>query len=182
MLSITADHALRAVLLLARIPADHAMRADTVADAIGAPRNYLAKTLNALAKAGIVRSARGPFGGFSLAIAPTELTVAQVTQIFDERPRTGVCLLGKRPCDASNPCAAHGKWTTITESALRAIETTTVAELLGEATPVTSDGAIVESRPRVGARHASPTPPSSSVHAPIGHTNGRAGQVAVASS
>ncbi len=151
MLSITADHALRAVLLLARIPSDHSMRADTVAEAIGAPRNYLAKTLNALAKAGIVRSARGPFGGFSLAISPRELTVAQVTQIFDERPRTGVCLLGKRPCDANSPCAAHATWTAITESALAASERTTIAELLGEGRAGATDGMVIESRPRVGA-------------------------------
>lgn len=159
MLSITADHALRAVLLLARIPADHAMRADTVAEVIGAPRNYLAKTLNALAKAGIVRSARGPFGGFSLAIPPTELTVAQVTQIFDERPRTGICLLGKRPCDAANPCAAHNTWTAITESALDAIERTTIAELLGEARPDVGQPLVLDSRPRVAARRNKPETP-----------------------
>ena len=122
MLSITADHALRAVLLLARIPADHAMRADAIAESIGAPRNYLAKTLNALAKAGIVRSSRGPFGGFSLAMSPRELTIARVTQLFDERPRTGACLLKKSRCDADNPCSAHNTWTAITASALHAIE------------------------------------------------------------
>jgi Rrf2 family protein len=153
MLSITADHALRAVLLLARIPADHAIRADTVAEAIGAPRNYLAKTLNALAKAGIVRSARGPFGGFSLAIPAADLTVAQVTQIFDARPRTGVCLLGKRACDSASPCTAHNTWTAITESALSAIERTTIAELLGEGR-IDGVATPVDSRPRVVARPA----------------------------
>ncbi len=152
MLSITADHALRAVLLLARIPADHALRADAIAEAIGAPRNYLAKTLNALAKSGIVRSARGPFGGFSLAIAPRDLTVARVTQLFDARPRTGVCLLSRRACDALNPCSAHTKWTTITESSLHAIETTTIAELLGEATVDGLDPRDLPSRPRISTR------------------------------
>ncbi|MEQ1693575.1 MAG: Rrf2 family transcriptional regulator [Gemmatimonas sp.] len=150
MLSITADHALRAVLMLARIPADHSMRADAVAEAIGAPRNYLAKTLNALAKAGIVHSARGPSGGFALAVSPRDLTVARVTQLFDERPRTGMCLLSKKACDALSPCAAHQTWTAITASALQAIETTTIADLLGESTvgvAVTS-----QSRPRLRPR------------------------------
>lgn len=150
MLSITADHALRAVLMLARIPADHSMRADAVAEAIGAPRNYLAKTLNALAKAGIVHSARGPSGGFALAVSPRDLTVARVTQLFDERPRTGMCLLSKKACDALNPCAAHTTWTAITASALLAIETTTISDLLGEST---FDVAMTsQSRPRLRAR------------------------------
>jgi len=152
MLSITADHALRAVLLLARIPIDHSMRADAVAEAIGAPRNYLAKTLNALAKAGIVRSARGPMGGFSLAISPRELTIAQVTQLFDERPRTGQCLLSKNACDPNNPCAAHVKWTAMNQAALHGIENTTIAELLGEECCDKRNTLSIQSRPRVSAR------------------------------
>ena len=54
MLSNTADYALRAILVLARAssePRATALRADEIARAIGAPRNYLATTLNALAKA-----------------------------------------------------------------------------------------------------------------------------------
>src|SRR6188472_967408 len=116
MLSITADHALRAVLFLARIPADHSMRADAIAEAIGAPRNYLAKTLNALAKAGVLHSSRGPFGGFSLAIPASELTVARVTQLFDERPRNGLCLLHRDACEAGSPCGTHEKWEAIVDA------------------------------------------------------------------
>lgn len=156
MLSITADHALRAVLLLARIPADHAMRADAIAESIGAPRNYLAKTLNALAKAGIVRSSRGPFGGFSLAVSPRELTIARVTQLFDERPRTGACLLKKTRCDADNPCAAHNTWTAITASALHAIEHTTISQLLGDASVVVADSGLSHARPWLRTRRETP--------------------------
>jgi Rrf2 family protein len=151
MLSITADHALRAVLFLARIPADHSMRADAIAEAIGAPRNYLAKTLNALAKAGVLHSSRGPFGGFSLAFPASELTVARVTQLFDERPRTGQCLVHRKSCDPDNPCVAHEKWAAITAAALHGIENTTIAELLGAGTALV-DTISIQSRPRVSGR------------------------------
>ena len=66
MLSATADHALRATLVLARHASGTRLRATAIADAVGAPRNYMAKTLNQLAKAGIVSSSRGPLGGFLL--------------------------------------------------------------------------------------------------------------------
>lgn len=140
------------------------MRADAIAEAIGAPRNYLAKTLNALAKSGVVRSSRGPFGGFSLAIDPAVLTVARVTQIFDERPRTGHCLLSKARCDADNPCAAHVKWTAITASALSAIETTTVEELLGGAT-TPADMAPSHARPWLSARKRAAIVPDETLRA-----------------
>ena len=150
MLSITADHALRAVLFLARIPADHSMRADAIAEAIAAPRNYLAKTLNALAKAGVLHSSRGPFGGFSLAIPACDLTVARVTRLFDERPRTGQCLVHRHECDA-NPCVTHEKWEAITASAMHGIEHTTIAELLGSGVDL-MDSMSIQSRPRVSGR------------------------------
>ena len=78
MLSATAEHAVRAVLLLARHDGHKALSADAIAAELGAPRNYLAKTLNALAKAGVVHSARGAAGGFTLAVPATELTLARI--------------------------------------------------------------------------------------------------------
>ena len=150
MLSITADHALRAVLFLARIPADHSMRADAIAEAIGAPRNYLAKTLNALAKAGVLHSSRGPLGGFSLAIPASELTVARVTQLFDERPRTGQCLVHRHECE-TEPCVTREKWEAITSAAMHGIENTTIADLLGDGA-VLMDSRAIQSRPRVSGR------------------------------
>ena len=130
MLSATADHAIRAVLVIAQQHGRRAVRADEVADATGAPRNYLAKTLNALVKAGILTSARGPQGGFALAVGPDTLTVADVVDCFDEpRPRPR-CLLGTSPCDPARPCAAHHAWTAITAARRAPLATTTLADLL----------------------------------------------------
>lgn len=130
MLSSTADYALRAILVLARAYQGRPLRAEEIARATAAPTNYLAKTLNALAKAGIVNSARGPQGGFTLAIAPSALSLARVIDCFDEqRPRTR-CLLGTAPCDPLTPCAAHSRWTAIVAARRAPLATTTVAALL----------------------------------------------------
>lgn len=130
MLSSTSDYALRAILVLAREYEGHPVPADEIARATGAPRNYLAKTLNALAKAGIVTSARGPQGGFALAIAPDVLTISQVIDCFDE-PRAHLrCLLGAVPCDALNPCKAHQRWAAITAARRAPLVTTSIADLL----------------------------------------------------
>lgn len=130
MLSATSDHAIRAILVLAREYGQQPVRADEIADAIGAPRNYLAKTLNALAKEGLVTSARGPLGGFTLAVAPDQLTLARVIDCFDEpRPHTR-CMLGNTPCDPQRPCVVHDRWTDITLARRAPLRTTTVAQLL----------------------------------------------------
>lgn len=130
MLSSTSDYALRAILLLARRSAERPVRADEIARDTGAPPNYLAKTMNALAKAGIVSSARGPLGGFTLAIPANELTVARIVECFDEPHIHARCLLGTTPCDPNHPCTAHRRWTEVLAVRRDAYADTTVADLI----------------------------------------------------
>ena len=128
MLSATSDHALRALLVLAR--ARRVMRADEIAKATGAPQNYMAKTLNALARAGIVASARGPAGGFALAVPAASLTLARVVDLFDTPRAQTRCMLGTVPCDPAHPCAAHDCWTRVMRARREPLLSTTVADLL----------------------------------------------------
>lgn len=131
MLSQTSEYALRAVLVLAGRYGIGSLSAEEIADATGSPRNYLAKTLNLLVKEGILTSSRGPQGGFSLAISPENLSLADVIDCFDEQRAHSRCLLGNKPCDADNPCNAHAMWVSITASRREPLASTTVSELLG---------------------------------------------------
>ena len=131
MLSSTSDYALRAILILAQATDGRPLRADEIARATGSPANYLAKTLNSLAKAGLVTSSRGPFGGFVLAVPAAELSLARIVDCFDEqRPQTR-CLLGNVACDLNKPCTAHHRWTAVKAARRAALADTTVADLLG---------------------------------------------------
>jgi Rrf2 family protein len=121
--------------MLARSYGLRPVRADEIAAATGAPRNYLAKTLNAMAKAGLVSSARGPQGGFVLAVAPEALPIARIVDLFDEPRPHGVCLLGARACDPTRPCAAHHRWMAITAARRAPLATTMVADLLTDDIP-----------------------------------------------
>ena len=135
MLSSTSDYALRAILVLAQATDGRPLRADQIARATGSPANYLAKTLNALAKAGLVNSTRGPFGGFVLAIPAAELSLARIIDCFDEpRPQTR-CLLGSAPCDPRRPCTAHERWTAVKATRRAALANTTVADLVVSTAP-----------------------------------------------
>lgn len=139
MLSQTSEHAVRAVLYLAQRAQGESVPADVIADALGAPRNYLAKTLNALAKAGIVASMRGPTGGFRLAVSADGLTLEEVIRPFDEARARRVCLLGGKPCCDEAPCAAHFRWKAVNEDVWAPLRRTTVADLLALKTIDTSD-------------------------------------------
>lgn len=131
ILSRTAEYALRALLVLARNGSGRPLTADVIAEMTGTPANYLGKTLYALMKAGILRSTRGPSGGFTLATDPAGLTIAQVVDVFSEPIGAPRCLLGTGLCDSSRPCDAHFQWKRVTNAAREPLRTTTVADLLG---------------------------------------------------
>lgn len=134
MITRTAEYALRALLVLARAESSRFLTADHIAEVTGTPRNYMSKTLYALAKGGLVRSTRGPSGGFALARPASEISVADVARIFAEPPRTQRCLLGTGACNPAAPCAAHHRWTTVRNAAQTALAATTVADLLSDVT------------------------------------------------
>jgi Rrf2 family transcriptional regulator, iron-sulfur cluster assembly transcription factor len=135
MLNQTTEHAIRALLYLAQRPAGESVAAERIAAGLGAPANYLAKTLNALVKQGLVASSRGPAGGFRLRRAAHQITLTQVVEIFGEARPQPVCLLGDRPCRSEAPCAAHARWESINVEMRRPLDDTTLADLLAQPHP-----------------------------------------------
>lgn len=132
LLSQTAEHALRAVLYLARHRAKGLVPASEIARALGAPRNYLSKTLQRLAQRGLLRSARGPKGGFELLVDPEAISASQILDAVGESADSlATCLLGDLPCDPSDPCEVHVRWNVLVEQVLRPLELTSMADLLG---------------------------------------------------
>lgn len=108
------------------------MPAAGIAAALGTPPNYTAKTLRRLAVKGLLRSVRGPQGGFALSLEPSEVSVARLVDAVDESgDRPDVCLLGDGPCDESRPCEAHRRWTEVQDRTNRLLERITLADLLG---------------------------------------------------
>ena len=142
LLSQTAEHALRAVLYLARHGARRLVPATEIAEALGAPHNYLSKTLRRLAQRGLLRSVRGPNGGFGLLVHPASLSPSRVLEAVGEWGESlPTCLVADRPCDPDDPCEVHTRWTTLVEQVLRPLEETSMADLLGgdfEAAPTSN--------------------------------------------
>ena len=133
MLSNTSEYALRAVIYLGEREGDGTIRVDEVAEALDVPKNYLSKILHSLVKQKVLRSLRGPRGGFELARPATEVTLYDVVSPFDDIEARRTCLLGRKECSDTNPCAIHGHWREVATRVATFFRETTVAEVVSSA-------------------------------------------------
>ncbi len=82
-ISAKVDYAVRAVIELAANSDGGPVRAEQVATSQDIPLNFLENILGELRHAGIVRSQRGPEGGFRLAKAADQVTIADVIRAVE---------------------------------------------------------------------------------------------------
>jgi Rrf2 family protein len=130
-ISGTSQYAIRAVVYVATAGKEVPVQVGPIAEALGVPQNYLSKTLHQLARVGVLRSVRGPRGGFQLAVPPDRLTLARVVAPFDEVGQRH-CLLGRPQCGDRYPCPAHARWVSVSESLQTFFRDTTVADLMAD--------------------------------------------------
>ena len=130
-ISARADYAVRAVVLLARWGKDDALSADTIARECDIPGKFLEAIMTNLRRAGIVMSQRGAGGGFRLALAADDLSVADVIRAV-EGPL--VYVRDARPSEmeyADNADAAVmvDLWVALRAGVRAVLETTTIQDL-----------------------------------------------------
>lgn len=128
MFSQTVEYALRATLFVARSH-PRPLPVGDIADAVQAPRGYLAKILSELARTGVLESSRGPGGGFRLSRQPADVVLADVVSAIDGTEERR-CLLGHGRCGENPSCTAHSRWAPIANEMDAFFGKTTLADLL----------------------------------------------------
>ncbi|MEJ2313499.1 MAG: Rrf2 family transcriptional regulator [Nitrospirota bacterium] len=111
MMQITrqADYAIRCVYYLSGKPGGVTM-IEEIAREMSIPQSFLAKILQKLAKAGIVKSQRGARGGFGLAREPRQISLYDVLVAVEGPIAVNVCAIDKKLCDVSSQCKIHPVW------------------------------------------------------------------------
>ena len=130
MISKTGLHAIHAICALARTQDGEWVGTRTLAEEIGAPKNYLGKLLQTLARQGLVESQKGLGGGFRLALNASSITLMDVVERIDQVERWSQCFLGLPQCSSDNPCAVHDKWGEMRDGYLSLLRNTSIADLL----------------------------------------------------
>jgi Rrf2 family protein len=124
-----ADYAVRAVIELADSSQSSPRKVDDVARAQEIPVSFLENILTQLRSSGVVRSQRGPEGGYWLARPPEEVDLASVIRAV-EGPLVGV--RGQRPEEIEYTGSAEALqqvWVALRANLRKVLENVTVADV-----------------------------------------------------
>lgn len=110
-LSNTCKAAIKSVIYLAsQYSSDNNATIKTIATAVGENEHTIGKLLQTLVKQGIIKSSKGPSGGFYLSETQYIAPIINVVWAIDGRNTFNKCGLGLSECSSSHPCPIHHEY------------------------------------------------------------------------
>jgi Rrf2 family protein len=129
------DYATRAVLALALADDGRPRKIHDIAEATSTPVNVLEQLLPQLRSAGLVRSERGPSGGYRLNHAPEDITLGKVVRLI-QGPLAPISCATRHepePCAMEVGCTLRDVWTDVRDATIAILDATTFADLAARA-------------------------------------------------
>ena len=135
MIAQKTRYALRSLLFLAQEQGGAPVQLSRIAETQRVPPKYLELIMLDLKKAGLVKSSRGPKGGYQLARGPAQISVADVIQAIDGPVAVTACSTDEgQQCEQFSKCNVRDPLYRVRERILAALGECTIAELAGELT------------------------------------------------
>jgi Rrf2 family protein len=151
--SSATEYAIRALTHLAERPEGELTLLEEISGSEELPRAFLGKILKELVRAGLLRSSRGPGGGYALARPAGQITLLEIRRELEGVSDLERCAVGLEPCSDETPCPLHEIFKPLREAIRDYLEETTVEDLVN---------GLREKRARLAARERSGGPASGS--------------------
>jgi Rrf2 family transcriptional regulator, cysteine metabolism repressor len=136
MFSTKAEYGVRVMAHLATNAGGSPISLGAIAESEGLPLAYLEHLVQRLRRAGLVESRRGAHGGYSLARAPEDVTMAEVVEALEGAIAPIECISsaedGSLVCarESESPCPTKLLWTRVQGSIVRTLNDMTLADLV----------------------------------------------------
>jgi Rrf2 family protein len=130
-ITMKTDYATRAVLALALTRDEQPLKIADIASRAAIPISFLEQIMGQLRGAGIVRSERGPNGGYRLNHAPEDITLDRVVRVFQGQLAPIACATrsSPEPCPMDALCPLQGVWREVRDATISALESVSIGEL-----------------------------------------------------
>ena len=129
-LSTKGQYAVRAMLDLALHYGEGPVLLKDVAKRQEISERYLEHLITPLKTAGLVKSARGAHGGFTLAKPPSEIKLADIIQITEGPIAVKECVDNPKACLRVPLCATRDIWSEVNRAINEVLESTTLQGLV----------------------------------------------------
>jgi Rrf2 family protein len=117
MLSKTCKSAIKAVVYLcSKYGSGENASIKEVADVINASEHTVGKLLQTLVKQDIIKSLKGPTGGFYISKTQQSQPIINIVEAIDGKEIFKECGLGLSQCSAKHPCPIHNGYKEVRES------------------------------------------------------------------
>lgn len=131
-LSTRSRYGMRAALELAVHYGKGPLQIKTIAEREGISNKYLEQLVATLKSSGLVRSLRGPRGGYLLAKAPKDITLAELFTVLEGQLVTVECLEHKDYCSKCAECITRKIWSEMQDAIMGVLENKTLQDVLDE--------------------------------------------------
>jgi len=129
MLNKATKYALRAMVCLVSCNRDKPLGYKSIARQIEAPEQFTAKILQELVRSGLVRSTRGPGGGFVVHESNPDPTLIEVIRVFEGNSLFESCGFGLKHCSDTHPCPLHHEYARIRDQYKQMAEKNRLSDL-----------------------------------------------------
>ena len=124
------EYALQALIYLAGKGNGSPVQVKDIAQAEDIPKYFLAKILNYLDHENLVKSVKGPGGGFKLSRPAGKIKVSDVIEVYEGLDHLDkVCILGLDKCQEPNSCALHKEWKQFRRLLKKRVQKLTIADM-----------------------------------------------------
>ena len=139
-LSSRSRYGLRAILDLALEYGGGPLQIKVIAERENISNKYLEQLMTILKTAGLVRSLRGPRGGYLLVKPPNEVRLSEVFTVLEGPLITVECLQHRHFCPRCAECITRQVWAQIQDAMLGVLESITLQDLVDKAKGIDKSG------------------------------------------
>ncbi len=131
MFSKACEYGIRAVIYIANQSLNgNKVSLKDVAKEIASPEAYTSKILQLLSKKEVIKSEKGPSGGFLMdKNSINQINLSQVVNAIDGEELFSACGLGLKKCNEKTPCPVHDQFKEIREKLKYMLDSTTIISL-----------------------------------------------------
>jgi Rrf2 family protein len=122
----------RLVLDLARHQGKGSVQMHEISMRLNISVKYLEQLIRPLKQAHLVTSTRGPKGGHMLAKNPEEVTLGEITRLFEGTTGVVNCISNPEKCSIFDDCAVRSAWEKAGKALYAELDSITIADLLAK--------------------------------------------------